>query len=88
MRSLREVYAEVRAGAAEGRWYDSELPASEEEALAVALDRFGRYHTTRALAERGGEFMVEDPKLCLYYQNRTTLLDRPRRQRPIGEGAP
>lgn len=86
-RALRETLARLEAGRAEGRW-GGELPASAEETLAVALDRFGRYHRSRALVRRGSELVVEDPKLCLYYRNRLTFLDRPARARPLGQGAP
>lgn len=71
---LREVLDRVKRGAAEGRW-NADLPEAEG-VLEVALDRFGRYHRTRALVRRGSDLVVEDPKLCLYYRNRLTFMDR------------
>ncbi len=73
----REVYLErlrralelTEEGARQGRWHNP-LPSSAEEVLAQALDRFGRYHRSRALVARGDDLMVEDPRLCLYYANR------------------
>jgi hypothetical protein len=38
--------------------------------LEQALDRFGRYHKTRALVAQGDDVIVQDPKLALYYANR------------------
>lgn len=71
---VRRVQEAVRAGVAEGRWH-AELPSSAEATLDVALDRFGRYHTTRAVAADAGGLFVEDPKLCLYYRNRLVHAD-------------
>lgn len=71
---LRQVLDRVRAGAEAGRWH-ADLPEAEG-VLDTALDRFGRYHRTRALVRRGSELVVEDPKLCLYYRNRLTYIDR------------
>ena len=39
-----------------------------------------------ALVRRGSDIVAEDPKLCLYYRNRLTILDRPQRSRPLGTG--
>lgn len=77
----------VRASAAAGRGHVTTLEADPDAVLATALDRFGRYHRSRALVRRGSELVVEDPKLCFYYRNRLTWLDRPARVRPLGEGA-
>jgi glycerol-3-phosphate O-acyltransferase len=76
----------VRREAAAGRGHVSTLEPDVDAVLATALDRFGRYHRSRALARRGSELVVEDPKLCFYYRNRLTWLDRPARVRPLGEG--
>jgi hypothetical protein len=86
-RELAATMDRIREGTALGRW-SGEDQAAETPAslLATALDRFGRYHRSRALVERGGDLVVEDPKLCLYYRNRLTFLDRPARSRPLGEG--
>jgi glycerol-3-phosphate O-acyltransferase len=59
----------VLAGARAGKW-NCDLPPSPDAVLDVALDRFGRYHKTRALAAHGDDIVVEDPKLCMYYRNR------------------
>jgi hypothetical protein len=63
------VLAQVIAGAEAGRWH-TDLPSSPDAVLEQALDRFGRYHKTRALLARGDDIVVEDPKLALYYANR------------------
>lgn len=63
----------VAEGARAGRWF-SELPPSPEAVLEAALDRFGRYHKTRALRADGDHLVVDDPKLCLYYRNRLTFV--------------
>ncbi|MEQ1568171.1 MAG: 1-acyl-sn-glycerol-3-phosphate acyltransferase [Myxococcota bacterium] len=86
LRELRQVVDTLRAGAREGRWVADELDGPVEALLEVALDRFARYHRSHALIRRGTELVVEDPKLCLYYRNRTTIMDRPPRRRPLGEG--
>lgn len=86
-RELDLVLAQIRDGAANGRWGPSEVTGGAEAVLDVALDRFGRYHRSRALVRRGTELVVEDPKLCLYYRNRLTILDREPRSRPLGENA-
>lgn len=72
---LRAVIDRVQVGAAAGRWR-SDLPATAEAVLDLALDRFGRYHRSRALNRRGSLIVVEDPQLCLYYRNRLTYIDR------------
>lgn len=72
---LRRTLDRVHQGARAGLWHEA-LPSSAEETLDIALDRFGRYHKTRALARDGDRIVVEDPKLCLYYRNRLTFLDR------------
>lgn len=72
---LREVVDRVHTGTAAGRWR-SDLPATAEGVLDLALDRFSRYHRSRALARRGSQIVVEDPQLCLYYRNRLTYIDR------------
>lgn len=77
----------VRASAGAGRGHVTTLEADPDAVLATALDRFGRYHRSRALVRRGSELVVEDPKLCFYYRNRLTWLDRPARVRPLGEGS-
>jgi glycerol-3-phosphate O-acyltransferase len=83
---LGALLERVRASAAEGRGHTSTLEADLDGVITTALDRFGRYHRSRALVRRGSEFVVEDPKLCYYYRNRLTWLDRPARTRPLGEG--
>lgn len=60
------------AGAQAGRFHH-DLPRTAEDVLATALDRFDRYHKTRALAPTGTGVVVEDPRLCLYYRNRATF---------------
>jgi glycerol-3-phosphate O-acyltransferase len=73
---LRNVLDRVLQGASTGRW-QADLPPTAEAVLDVALDRFGRYHRSRALARRGSMLVVDDPRLCLYYRNRLTYLDTP-----------
>ena len=51
------------------------LPATPEKVVKEAIDRFGRYHKTRALGESGSDILVEDPRLCLYYKNRLDSLN-------------
>jgi glycerol-3-phosphate O-acyltransferase len=72
---LRRSLDRVRRGAAEGRWQEA-LPAEPSTILDQALDRFARYHRSRALCLDGGQVFVQDPKLCLYYRNRLTFMDR------------
>lgn len=86
LRELGAVLARIREGAGQGRWRDEEIRASAGEILEIALDRFARYHRSFALVRRGSDLVVEDPKLCLYYRNRLTILDRPTRSRPLGTG--
>ncbi|MEZ4319792.1 MAG: 1-acyl-sn-glycerol-3-phosphate acyltransferase [Myxococcota bacterium] len=69
LEKLRHVVEGVQKGASEGRW-NAELPDTAEGVLAAALDRFGRYHRSRALEERGSSIVVQDPRLCFYYRNR------------------
>ena len=75
MAQLRETCARVLEGAKQGRW-QAQLPPTAEAVLSVALDRFACYHRSRALVRRGSMLMVEDAKLCLYYRNRLTYIDR------------
>jgi len=77
-RYMEQLRAELRAakeGARAGRWCE-ELPSTAEQVIEVALDRFDRYHRSHALVAVDGKLFVEDPKLCLYYQNRLTFMDR------------
>jgi glycerol-3-phosphate O-acyltransferase len=71
---LQALIARVEEGRAAGRW-QADLPGSADATLAVALDRFARYHRTRALADHGATLVVEDPKLCFYYRNRGAFLE-------------
>ena len=66
---LDRVLQQVKQGAEQGRWRE-DLPDTAAETLEMALDRFGRFHKTRALAQQGDDIVVEDPRLCLYYRNR------------------
>lgn len=75
LESVRRTLDRVHRGVREGRWHE-ELPGGADEVLSVALDRFSRYHKTRALARDGEQIVIEDPTLCLYYRNRLTFLDR------------
>lgn len=71
-RRLNAVVAAVRADVAAGKYY-VDMPESAGAVLEQAIDRFGRYHKTRALALQGRDVVVDDPKLCLYYRNRLTF---------------
>jgi glycerol-3-phosphate O-acyltransferase len=73
---IRACMALVEAGRAAGRW-QADLPGTAEDTLAVALDRFRRYHRSRALADHGDALVVEDPKLCFYYRNHGAHLEVP-----------
>lgn len=70
---LDQAMARVRTGANEGLWHH-DLPANAPATLNLALDRFDRFHKTRALAEHGDDIVIEDPRLCLYYQNRLSTV--------------
>ena len=69
---LQGVRAKVQAGD-----LGSHLPPDVPSILSEALDRFSRYHRSRALDLAGSDLLIADPTLCLYYQNRLTFLDRP-----------
>lgn len=69
VRRTSDVLAQIITGASEGRWH-TDLPSSPDGVLEQALDRFGRYHKTRALVAQGDDVVVQDPKLALYYANR------------------
>jgi glycerol-3-phosphate O-acyltransferase len=69
---LTLALGQVIDGARAGRW-QTDLPASPIAVLDQALDRFGRYHKTRALRAEGDDVVVEDPKLALYYANRVVF---------------
>lgn len=66
---LGQALEQVLVGARAGRWI-CDLPPSPNTVLDIAIDRFSRFHKTRALAADGDFVVVEDPKLCLYYRNR------------------
>jgi len=70
---LDQAMQRVRDGAERGLWHH-DLPPSAAATLQVALDRFGRFHRTRALADHGEDLIIEDPRLCLYYQNRLSTV--------------
>ena len=72
---LREVLDRVETGARQRKW-TADLPPTAEAVLDTALDRFGRYHRSRAVARVGSDIVVEDPRLCLFYRNRLTYIDR------------
>ncbi|MEN0063259.1 MAG: 1-acyl-sn-glycerol-3-phosphate acyltransferase [Myxococcota bacterium] len=76
MQALETTLSRVHDGVREGRWGQA-LPATAEGLLEVALDRFGRYHRSRALKIEGSDVVIQDPKLCLYYRNRLEFIDRP-----------
>lgn len=66
---LGRAMTRVRAGAAQGLWHQ-DLPSTAADALNLAIDRFRRFHKSRALADHGADVVIESPRLCLYYQNR------------------
>jgi glycerol-3-phosphate O-acyltransferase len=74
MERLREVVDALQEGAAAGRWH-CELPGSAEAVLDAALDRFGRYHRSRALQRVGSSICIGDPRLCYYYRNRLAFAE-------------
>ncbi|MCO4743399.1 MAG: 1-acyl-sn-glycerol-3-phosphate acyltransferase [Proteobacteria bacterium] len=67
--TLRAAMDELAALAEKGSCQLA-IPNDPDRVLATALDRFGRYHRTRAVAREGRDLIVEDPKLALYYRNR------------------
>jgi glycerol-3-phosphate O-acyltransferase len=70
---LRQHLGIVGEGVAAGQWHHQSGQRAAE-ILAVALDRFGRYHRSRALHAQGAEVVMQDPKLCLYYRNRAKFI--------------
>ena len=74
LQKLRALMDHVNSGTAEKRWM-ADLPTTAEAVLDIALDRFGRFHSTRAIKRVGSMIVVEDPKLCLYYRNRLNFLE-------------
>ncbi len=74
LQALARVMKQIDAGAARGAWH-SALPDTADELLDIALDRFARYHRSKALEAKGDEIIVSDPKLCLYYRNRATFAE-------------
>ena len=71
---IERLMVVLRQGEAEQRW-TTDLPKSAAEALATALDRFGRYHQTRVIRRSGRQISVDDPKLCFYYRNRLSFVE-------------
>jgi glycerol-3-phosphate O-acyltransferase len=69
---LGAAVARAHAQAAAGSYY-VQLPATGDAVLSAAIDTFARYHRSRAIAVDGGDLVVEDPRLCLYYRNRATF---------------
>ncbi len=66
---LRKVVAGLERGVREGRWH-VQLPDTVEGILDAGLDRFGRYHRSRAVEQVGSQIAIGDPRLCYYYRNR------------------
>lgn len=66
---IAQVQDRVREQAARGRWMCS-IDTAAEATLDTAVDRFGRFHKTRALTYEGQEVVLADSRLCLYYANR------------------
>ncbi|MFT7521474.1 MAG: hypothetical protein ACI9MC_003625, partial [Kiritimatiellia bacterium] len=64
----------VKRGADDGRW-NQFMPSTASEALNESIERMAGFHKTRALCTDGDDLVVEDPRLCLYYQNRLETLD-------------
>ncbi|MFK7929230.1 MAG: 1-acyl-sn-glycerol-3-phosphate acyltransferase [Myxococcota bacterium] len=71
---LEQTLSAVKRGAEQGMWHH-DLPATALAVLEIAVDRFGRFHKSKALADHGGDLIIEDPRLCLYYQNRLAGID-------------
>ena len=69
---LGAAVARAHANAAAGQYY-VQLPSTGDAVLSAAIDTFARYHRSRAIAIDGGDLVVEDPRLCLYYRNRATF---------------
>jgi len=75
VKRINKLTLTLREGEAQGRW-KTELPSTAYGILETALDRFKRYHRTRALNRDGDFIVVEDPKLCLYYRNRLDFVEQ------------
>jgi glycerol-3-phosphate O-acyltransferase len=65
--------AKAGAKAEPPRWHEA-LPENGFALLDRAMDTFARYHRGRALRRVSGGVFIEDPRLCLYYQNRVADL--------------
>jgi glycerol-3-phosphate O-acyltransferase len=74
VKEINRVQQVLVAGEQKGLW-KTELPSTAYGVLETALDRFRRYHQTRALVRRGSQILVEDAKLCLYYRNRLDFVE-------------
>lgn len=70
---LSRAMDRVREGANQGLWHH-DMPSTAAASLNLALDRFRRFHRTLALADHGEDVVIEDPRLCLYYQNRLSTV--------------
>lgn len=73
LRRLEGAMASVRQGAQRGLFHH-DLPRTPTETLQFALSHFACFHKSRALADHGEDVVIEDPRLCLYYQNRVSNL--------------
>ncbi|TVQ93193.1 MAG: hypothetical protein EA397_05305 [Deltaproteobacteria bacterium] len=70
---LEKAMKAARQGAQKGRFHHN-LPRTATEVLQIALTHFASFHKSRALADHGDDVVIEDPRLCLYYQNRLANL--------------
>ncbi|MDW8247498.1 MAG: 1-acyl-sn-glycerol-3-phosphate acyltransferase [Sandaracinaceae bacterium] len=52
------------------RLFSSMRALHPSKVVDIALRAFVGYHTRPVVVERAGEVVIEDPPLCLYYQNR------------------
>jgi glycerol-3-phosphate O-acyltransferase len=75
VKRINDLMDRLREGESAGLW-QTELPSTAYGVLETALDRFDRYHRTRALKREGNAIVVEDPKLCFYYRNRLDYVEQ------------
>lgn len=73
LQRLQAVVDRIQRDVQQGLYY-ADVARTAEQVLVQALDRFGCYHRSKALAQHGDDLVVEDPKLCLFYRNRLAHL--------------
>ena len=73
MACLTRGLDQLHAGARQRQWHVA-LPDTPKRVLAEALDRFvDGYHRSNAIERTSDGIVLSDPRLCLYYRNRSNL---------------